>query len=288
MQSRPILGCALNFSEGRRSAVIDEVAGRAAAFVPVLDVFPDPDHNRTVLTIAGAPAALVDAVVAAGHSIVSHVDLSAHQGVHPRTGAVDVVPFYPLGTTSPALAVNAAQACSLRLWHELRLPSFLYEQASPAPVPRTLPWVRRQAFVDLEPDTGGPEPHPTAGAAVVGARGLLVAYNVLLDTPHLGTVRRCAALVRAGSDGNLRTLGLYLASRDATQVSMNILYPQRFTLAQAYRAVTEAAEAEGTAATGSQIVGLVPRACLGDGNLSELRLERPPKVIEDLLDRLEA
>lgn len=284
MDQPPTLGCALNFSEGRRPGVVQRVARAAAAAAHVLDVTSDPDHNRTVLTMCGHPDQLVTAVIDCGRECLSEIDLSTQSGIHPRVGAVDVVPFYPLGGATMGDAVATALACGRAIWERLALPSFLYEQAASRPESRDLPWIRKNAFTGLAPDFGGPNPHPTAGAAVVGARDLLVAYNVNLAT-DLPTARRIAAVIRARHSGKIRTLGLYLQSRGSAQIAMNILTPAQTTLTDAYRAVEAEAGALQIQLLGSEIVGLVPRACLGDADRMELGLLLDPKVLEVEVER---
>lgn len=280
MNQGSILGCALNLSEGRLAGVVDRVARAGATAAHLLDVSSDPDHNRTVITMCGHPDPLVTAVIEICRESLQHIDLNSHRGVHPRLGVVDVIPFYPLNRTPMKEAVAAARACGQQLWEQLGLPSFLYEQAATRPEAAALPWVRKNAFTLMTPDFGGPQAHPTAGAAVVGARGLLVAYNVDLAT-DLPTARRIAATVRTQNPGSIRTLGLYLQSRGAAQVSMNILTPGQTTLTDAHRAVADEAQALKVQVLGSEIVGLVPRACLGDAGTMGLGLRRDPKVLED-------
>ncbi len=288
MTQQPILGCALNLSEGRRLEVIELAAVQAASAAQVLDISSDTDHNRTVLTLAGYPQRLVEAVVRVARIAVEHMDLGNHSGVHPRLGVVDVVPFYPLRNAPMAAAVGAARSGARRMWEELLLPVFLYEEAAATDQARALPWIRRYAFAGHQPDFGGPGPHPTAGAAVVGARGLLVAYNVDLATHDPRVAQSIAATLRRDHAGHLRTLGLYLPSRDTAQVSMNITRPDTFTLRDAYQAVSGAAGKAGIKVQGSEIVGLVPRACLSTATSDELGLRAPPKVLEEAVDRLYA
>lgn len=283
MNNRPILGCALNMSEGRRPEVVDQVVASAMP-AAVADVSADPDHNRTVVTLLGRPGELVDSVVRLTAAALEHIDLTTHQGVHPRLGTVDVVPFYPLRSASMDDAALAAVSCADRLWRELALPSFLYEEASAQA--RSLPWIRKHAFVDVTPDVGGPEPHPRGGAAVVGARGLLVAYNVDLDASDLQAARAIAAVIRRRFAGRVRTLGLFLPSRGSAQVSMNLLQPETTCLEEVYAAVEAEALRTGVGVLDSEIVGLVPRACLCSTDQGALKLRNEPKVLEDSLDRL--
>jgi glutamate formiminotransferase len=229
----------VNISEGRRPEVVADIA--AAAGRDVLDVHTDPWHHRSVLTLVGevAPRAVTTAAVA-------RLDLRGHAGVHPRIGVVDVVPFVPLAASVLDDAMTARDEFAAWAARTLALPSFLYGPEL------TLPEVRRRAFVDLWPDAGPREPHPTAGACAVGARAPLVAYNVWLATSDLELARSIARAVR-GPDA--RALGLPVG--DQVQVSMNLVAPLRFGPADAYDAVA----ALGPVAR-AELVGLLPAAVL--------------------------
>lgn len=245
-----MLECVVNVSEGRDPSVLDRLA--AAAGPDLLDVHTDPHHHRSVFTLVGEDAARRLATAA-----VDAIDLRAHDGVHPRIGAVDVVPFVPLAGTTSTMADAIAARDRFCAWAgtELGLPCFRY---GPPPDP-TLPEVRRRAFVDLAPDAGPPVPHPTAGACAVGARDVLVAYNVWLEgdaslDAALAEAKRIAAAVRG--DG-IRALGL--AVGDRVQVSMNLIEPARVGPATAWDRVAAA----GASIEGAELVGLVPEAVLG-------------------------
>lgn len=287
MASRPSLLCVPNVSEGRRPEVVHAICGAAlTAGAHVLDVHSDPDHHRSVITLAGAGRPVVDAAVALAGAAVGAIDLRSHAGAHPRIGAVDVVPFVPAPGAAMEEAVGAARECARRLWEEMGVPCFLYGEADPAR--RPLPEVRRGAFGALPPDVGGPGPHPTAGAAAVGAREALVAFNVNLDTDDVAVARRIAHAVRERDGGlpGVRALGLLLAGRGVAQVSMNLMQPAETTMAAAVDAVAAAAAAEGVAVAGAELVGLAPRAALGGRNAAGLLLHEPPKVLEDALRQL--
>lgn len=248
-----MLECVVNVSEGVDGsllAVLDEAAAPC-----LLDRHSDADHNRSVFTLAGAD--VQSAVRRLAAAAVSGIDLRSHHGVHPRLGAVDVVPFVPLDATGAPVADNASLADALEArrgfatWaaDELGVPCFFYGPE------RTLPEVRRRAFVDLTPDTGPSRPHPSAGACAVGARTALVAYNVRLDSEDLSVARAVATEVRGG---DLRALGLAVAR--SVQVSCNLVAPYRLGPAEAYRAVAEAAGRRGVAVAGAELVGLAPAA----------------------------
>jgi glutamate formiminotransferase len=262
-----VLECVVNISEGGRPEVVDAIA--AAAGDTLLDVHADPHHNRAVLTLAAGDA-LEAAVRAVAVETVHRIDLRAHVGVHPRVGALDVVPFVPLGDTPLADAVAARDRFAAWAGDQLALPCFLYGPE------RALPDVRKRAFADLVPDTGPPVPHPTAGAACVGARTVLVAYNVWL-APDAGvaTARSVAAAVRSAA---VRALGLDVGGRP--QVSTNLIDPLAVGPAEVYDAVAALAPV-----VGAELVGLVPEVVLAGvpaERWPELDLD-PSRTIEQRL-----
>ncbi|MDQ4132285.1 MAG: glutamate formiminotransferase [Actinomycetota bacterium] len=250
-----VLECVINVSEGRRSEVIDALAGAARPYL--LDVHVDPDHHRTVLTLAGDDA-LVGATRRVAGAAVAWIDLRHHAGAHPRLGAVDVVPFVPLDGSTMADALAARAEFAAWAGSELGVPCFFYgpdlpRSEGPLGPGRTLPEVRRSAFTTVAPDAGPSTPHPTAGAICVGARPILVAYNVWLapGTP-VETARAVAAAVRGPA---LRALGLDVGGQ--AQVSMNLIAPEQLSPADAYDAVAAL-----TGVARAELVGLLPRAVL--------------------------
>jgi glutamate formiminotransferase len=232
--------CPANVSEGRSAEILDALA--AAAGRDLLDVHRDPHHNRAVFTMTGIEAPRRLARVA-----VELVDLRRHEGVHPRLGALDVVPFVPWAGSTMAEATAARADFATWIGAELGVPAFLYGEGAPA-----LPEVRRDAFVALGPTAGPPTAHPTAGAVAVGARGPLIAYNVWLAEPDLGLARRVAAAVRTP---DIRALGFPVGDR--VQVSMNLLAPGLVGPAAAFDAVAALAPV-----AGAELVGLLPDAVL--------------------------
>ena len=233
----------MNVSEGRDRAVVDAVA--AAAGASLLDVHTDPFHNRSVLTLVGAGVEEAARMVAVEG--VRRIDLRLHVGVHPRLGAVDVVPFVPLDGSSIDDAVAARDRFAVWAADELGVPCFLYGPE------RTLPDVRRHAFTGLAPEYGPPVAHPTAGAICAGARPVLVAYNVwLADGADVATARRVARELRGPA---LRALGLDVGGR--AQISMNLVDPLTLGPADAYDAV-----AARTPVDRAELVGMVPAAVL--------------------------
>ena len=267
-----MLECVVNISEGRDIAFL---AGLAGLLSPaLLDVHTDPDHNRSVFTLVGeqAPRDLA-------RECVARLSLSAHSGVHPRVGVVDVVPFVPLHGSTMADATRARDGFAEWIGRELGVPAFLYGAE------RSLPDIRRTAWHGLLPDSGPARPHPTAGAVCVGARDVLVAYNVWLEGADLALTKWIASRVRTDA---IRTLGLRVGN--LTQVSMNLVSPHVAGPAQAYDAV--AGEVRGTTARvlHAELVGLLPADVLSsvpEGRWEELDLSAE-RTIEARLGRLDA
>jgi glutamate formiminotransferase len=234
-----VLECVVNVSEGRDAGILGEL--EAAAGRDLLDLHADADHHRSVLTLVGQDAPRRVARVA-----VDRIDLRAHAGAHPRLGAVDVVPFVPLAGSRMDDAIRARDAFARWAASELGVPCFVYGAE------RALPDVRRRAFHDLAPDHGPTTPHASAGAMAVGAREVLVAYNVWLAEPDLTAARAIAHSIRRPE---LRALGLAVGSR--VQVSMNLVSPAHLDPAAAFDLVA----ARATVAR-AELVGLLPRAIL--------------------------
>ena len=260
-----MLECVINISEGRRPEVLAAVA--TACGPALLDVHTDADHNRSVFTLAGRTADEVsEAAIALARATVERVDMSGHSGVHPRIGAVDVVPFVPIEPVRMEQAAEAARAWGARVADELGVPIFFYGPADPKG--RTLPDIRRTAFRERQPDFGPPEPHPTAGAMAVGARPFLVAINWELAAGGKGLeadveVARAVAQEVRERDGGLpgvRALGFMLASRGQAQVSMNLVDLAATGLEAACTAVRAEAQQRGVHVAAVELVGLVPGA----------------------------
>lgn len=238
-----MLECVLNVSEGRSASALGRLV--AAAGPSLLDCHSDPHHHRSVLTMAGS--SLEDDVRAVASAAVQVIDLSAHEGAHPRLGALDVVPFVPIGDGS-CLEDAAKARDDFATWagRALAVPCFCYGPD------RSLPEVRRRAFRTLAPDTGPAHPHPTAGASAVGARQAMVAYNVWLAEPDPSLARAIAAALRGPA---LRALGFELGGR--AQVSFNLVDPETVGPEAAYDAVASRA-----AVAAGELVGLLPERVL--------------------------
>ncbi|MGI4787611.1 MAG: glutamate formimidoyltransferase [Janthinobacterium lividum] len=254
-----LIQCVPNFSEGRDAGIISAIVEvvRQTPGVRLVDWSADQDHNRLVVTFVGPPEPVCTAALAAAAAAIEKIDLRVHQGVHPRLGALDVLPFVPLTDITLAQCVEIARSVGAKLAARHDLPVFLYEATSPAAL--SLPFVRKAAFQPLLPDYGPDTPHPTAGAAVVGAREPLIAYNVNLATSDVSVARTIARELR-GSDTlpGIRALGLRLPSRGITQVSMNITQPARIPLLAVFRHIERRALELGTSITESEVIGALP------------------------------
>ncbi|HEY7598774.1 MAG TPA: glutamate formimidoyltransferase [Candidatus Limnocylindrales bacterium] len=270
-----LIECVPNFSEGRRSDVVDALADAVAGMpgVLLLDRTSDADHNRSVLTFAGPPAAVADAAAAAVAIAIERIDMRGHAGQHPRLGAIDVVPFVPLGETTMGEAVELARDFGRRVAAAHDLPVYLYAKAATRPEREVLADIRRPQFEGLAefiaspagaPDFGPARAHPSAGATVVGARPFLIAYNINLETQDVELARRIARRVRERSGGlpRVQALGLYLEEGSCAQVSMNLLDHTVTPLWLVWETVREQARMEGVEVRESELIGLAPLAAL--------------------------
>lgn len=291
----PLVECVPNFSEGRRPQVMGLIREAIAAHAPVLDLHSDPDHNRSVVTLAGRPEAVFRAAVAGVEAAAASIRMAEHRGEHPRLGAADVVPFVPLSQISMAEVVELARRAGRFIGTRLGLPVYYYGHAALHPGRRRLADVRRSGWEELEPrlgtdprwqpDAGYPFRSP-AGACVVGARELLIAFNVVLEADDLEAARAIAARLRESSGGlaSVQALGFRLHGQGRAQVSMNLLDYRRTGLAEAFQAVAAQAGERGLGLAYSEIVGLVPAAAVEGLTPPDLRLnaQRFPLLEERL------
>jgi glutamate formiminotransferase len=282
-----VVECIPNFSEGRRAAVVQAISEAITSVegVRLLGEEMDPDHNRAVLTFVGEPEPVVEAAFRAVAEAVKRIDLTKHQGEHPRIGAADVVPFVPIANITMEECVNLARELGRRVWEELRVPVYFYAEAAQRDDRRLLPPIRKGEFEglreamgkdqDRDPDVGDPKIHPTAGATVVGARGPLIAYNVNLATDDLALAQAIAKRVRASSGGfpEIQAKGFSLEDRGQVQVSMNVMNFRVTSIPTVFEAIRKEAGDAGVAIAGSEIVGLVPLEALLDAAEAYLRLE---------------
>jgi glutamate formiminotransferase len=295
-----LLDCALNFSEGRRESVIEAIVA-AAQGVRVLDVSSDKDHNRTVVTFVGSPSAAAAAAVHIAAKAVELIDMNAHHGAHPRIGAVDVIPFVPLGQATMEEAIAAAREVGQRLGDDLGIPVYLYEAAATRPERRNLADVRQGEYEGLpqkladpawKPDFGPSRPNPTAGATAIGARIYLLAYNVNLGTPDVEIAKAIARAVRAKTGGlqNVKALGVMLRERNQAQVTMNVVDPFRTPIYRVLELVRLESARYGVPVVGTEIIGLVPLTVMLEAARYYLQLEgfRDDQVLETSLSEGDA
>ncbi len=289
-----MIECVPNVSEGRDRAIIEQIAKSITSTgCRLLDVHSDPDHHRSVFTLVGDEEQIADGAVALVESATALIDLRAHCGVHPRIGAVDVIPFVPLGSANMSSCVTVAQRVGRTIAERFALPVFLYGAAARSAQRSSLSRIRRGGFQGLSkklaenpPDFGPRHPHPTAGAVAVGARPCLVAFNVVLNTADVSIARAIASALREANGGlpGVKALGLVLDSRHLTQVSMNLTRVPRHladvpatTIPAAFRAVDREARRLGARVLESEIVGLIPRAALGDAIAADLLMQDDPR-----------
>lgn len=272
-----IMECVPNFSEGRDLAKVERIvdAFRGKEGVRLLDYSSDKDHNRTVVTVIGEIEPLGDAVIEAIGIAAQLIDLTHHQGEHPRMGAADVVPFIPIKNCTVQEADALAKRVGKEVAERFQIPSFLYEKSATAPHRENLAAIRKGQFEGMfekmkqpewKPDFGPDAPHPTAGVFAVGARMPLVAFNVNLDTPNLQIAKDIAARVRHSSGGYafVKALGVMLEERHIAQVSMNLTDYTHTAVYRAYEAVKMEARRYGVNVVGTEIIGMVPMAALID------------------------
>lgn len=281
-----IMECVPNFSEGRDLEKIDKIVApfRAKAGVKLLDYSNDEDHNRLVVTLVGEPEALKEAVIEAIGVAVKLIDLTKHQGQHPRMGAVDVVPFIPIKGCSMEEAIALSKEVAQRVAEAYNLPVFLYEKSASAPHRENLAAIRKGEFEGMaekihepewHPDFGPEERHPTAGTVAIGARMPLVAYNVNLNTNNLEIASAIAKKIRfiGGGLRYCKAMGVDLKDRGIVQVSINMTDYTKTALYRAFELVRIEARRYGVTIAGSEIIGLVPMEALIDTASYYLGLE---------------
>ena len=258
-----MIECVPNFSEGRDAEKVRVIAG-AIGSVPgvlLLGWESDADHNRSVVTFAGPPEAVMEGAIRGAGRAAELIDLTRHHGVHPRVGAADVIPFVPLETATLADCVDLAHRAGAEIWRRFGVPVYFYEAAALTPGRRRLERVRRRGFDGKPPDIGDVAAHTTAGASVVGARDLLIAFNINLATQDPRAAQAIARKIRESSGGFpfVKAMGCYLASRNCAQVSMNLTNFAATPLDLVYAAIVEEAARLGTSVLSAQLVGFVPR-----------------------------
>ena len=298
----PLMGVVPNFSEGRRREVVDEiVAALRVPGVALVNVQWDPDHNRLDTTLLGSPEAVRASALAGAAAAVRLIDMREHHGSHPRMGAVDVIPFMPVRDVTMEECVALARDVGRELAETLGIPVYLYDRAALVPERASLAEVRKGEYEGLRdavaagerlPDFGPREIGP-AGAVAVGARKPLVAFNVYLTGRDEAGAREIAKAVRESSGGlpAVRAIGFDVPERGCVTVSMNLVDYEVTSPRRAFDAVAEEAARRVMAVLSSEIVGLVPAAALGEGDVEHLRLEgfdADEQILENLVSRVEA
>lgn len=282
-----IVECIPNFSEGRNAEAVEKILApiRTTPGVKLLDYSMNEDHNRSVVTFIGEPAAVQTAAFEACKAAMTVIDMEKHHGGHPRIGATDVIPFVPISGMTMADCVELSRGLGARISSELGIPVYLYEEAATRPERRDLAHIRRGQYEALkaeigtnperQPDFGCPALHPSAGATVVGARMPLVAFNVNLGTADLEIAKRIAKMIRARDGGfmHVKAMGVRLEQRGIVQVSINMVNYQRTSLYRVFETIEMEARRYGVPVVGSEIIGMVPMDALMDAAEYYLRLE---------------
>ena len=293
-----VVECVPNFSEGTDARRVEAiVAAMCVDGVHLLDWSMDAAHNRSVVTIAGEPGAVVEAAVRGAGKAVELIDLTRQQGAHPRIGAADVIPFVPISGIKLEQCALLARQAGLEIWRRYGVPIFFYEAAAARPDRANLDEVRRGQFEGLReavrkesarrPDLGGPGLHPTAGACAVGARKFLVTYNIYFDSSDVAMVRAIAREIRAASGGlkSVKVLGVLAHGR--AQLAMNISDFEVTPISQVYRMVARLAERHKAVMAEGEVIGLIPQAaCERDSEWMRhlIEFDAGTKILEHRLE----
>ncbi|MEA3507581.1 MAG: glutamate formimidoyltransferase, partial [Synergistota bacterium] len=270
-----LVECVPNFSEGRRKEVIETIVEpfKTTRGCYLFDYRADEDHNRLVVSLAGEPGAVSDAVLKASAKAVENIDLNTHKGAHPRMGAVDVIPFTPISGIEMDECVELARYFGKRFHDELGVPVYYYEEAALRPDRTRLEVIRKGQYEALKdevakperhPDVGEPALHPTAGATVIGARKFLVAFNVNLNTDNLDIAKTIAKRVRSSGGGftAVKGIGLALEDKGMVQVSMNIVDYDKTAVYRALEFIRNEAMRWGVTVNGTEVYGMIPAAAI--------------------------
>ncbi len=281
-----LVECIPNFSEGRNQAVLDALVAVAKS-VPgctLMDVQSDPTHNRSVFTLVGSPEGIEEVSFQLCKKAAELIDMRKHEGAHPRMGATDVIPFVPTIGMTVEECVELSKRVAKRIWEELQIPSFLYEDSATTPERKNLATVRKGQFEGMpeklllpewKPDYGERKIHPTAGITAIGARMPLVAFNVNLGTSDVQIAKKIAKVVRASSGGfkYCKAIGLLLEDRNVAQVSMNMVNYEGTPLYRVFEVIRAEAQRWGVPIIGSEVVGLTPAKALVDCAEYYLKIE---------------
>lgn len=286
---RKLVQCVPNFSEGRRSEVIESIvrAIDSASDVRVVDYSMDADHNRAVVTFIGEPADVHKSMLAGAAAAVELVDMNEHEGGHPRIGAVDVIPVVPISDMAMDEAIELAHGIGREIAETLQIPVYFYEECALRGHCENLANIRKGGYETLKregltgdraPDLGPSVVHPTAGAVVVGARGPLIAYNVNLATHDITVARKIAAKIRQLRDSGqgmagVKAIGVYLRSRNIAQVSMNITQPHLTGIYEVYSFIENTAREMGVEVLESEMIGALREEALIDAVKSAMKFK---------------
>jgi len=296
-----LVECVPNFSEGRRPEVVEAIVA-AITSVPGarrIDSSLDANHNRAVVTFVAPPESAVEAAFRGIAKARELIDLTRHQGEHPRVGATDVVPFVPLEGADMATCVRLAHELGARVGRELEIPVYYYEAAAKSPARKNLPDVRNIGFEKLReavatdptrtPDEGPKDHlHPTAGAVVIGARAFLIAYNVNLETKDVAVAKEIAKKIREKDGGlkGIKAMGFWLDDLQCAQVSMNVCDFESTGLERVYREIESLSGARGVSIRESELVGLAPRKAIPAGLAARVKLrdfDPRKQIVEELI-----
>jgi glutamate formiminotransferase / 5-formyltetrahydrofolate cyclo-ligase len=298
MSKEKIVECVPNFSEGRDLVIIDKIVDcfRGRKSLKLLDYSNDIYHNRMVVTIVGEIESVKDSIINAVGAAISLIDLNKHEGEHPRIGAADVIPFIPISNLSMDEAVTLSKEVASEVASRFGLPVYLYEISASAPHRQNLADVRKGQFEGLvskmkdplwKPDFGPSVPHPTAGAAVIGARNYLIAYNINLNSDDIQIAKAIARKVRFSSGGLpcCKAMGVTIGNGSQVQVSMNLTDFNTTSMFKVFEAVKSEAELLGVSIDCSELIGMVPLKAITDVAAESLLLKdfSPERIIENRL-----
>lgn len=281
-----IIECIPNFSEGRNKDVIDGLVNvaKSVAGATLLDYSSDESHNRSVFTLVGDEVSIGEVAFQLCKKASETIDLTKHTGAHPRMGATDVIPFVPVKDTTIEECIEISKKVAERIYNELKIPSFLYEESATSPDRKNLAKVRKGQFEGMPekllqpewaPDYGERKIHPTAGITAIGARMPLVAFNVNLDTPNIEIANKIAKIIRGSSGGYkyCKAIGVMLEDRNIAQVSMNMVNFEGTSLYRVFETIRFEAQRYGVNIIGSEVIGLTPAKALVDCAEYYLKIE---------------
>lgn len=299
---KPLIECIPNISEGRDLEALERLWSelKQQPELQCLHRSSDPDHNRSVLTLAGTPTSIKQALDLICAWALEQIDLRQHQGVHPRIGALDVIPLVPLQNISQAEAIEYSKELARHLAERWQLPIYLYEDSAASFERSALPDIRKGGFEGLKlkmqqphwkPDLGPEQPHPSLGASVLGVRKPLIAWNVFLESQDLALAEQIARQIRSRNGGfaALRALGFYLPHRQQIQVSMNLLDFEQTSLFEVMQQIRQLAQQQQVKVNSTEFIGLVPRRALMQSAWEYLQAEGQhvlQSVLEEQFDNL--